>query len=309
MTGMALLLSFVTAFFIPGIIGAVKAKSCGRKAPSLIQPMFDIFRLLKKGSVYSNSTSFIFQITPVVYFVTIFLGLFFLPFGAEKGIFGFTSDFIFLAYLLAIGKFFMILGAIDTASPFEGMGANREAFYSMLIEPVFFAVMGSLALVAQPPSLSNLYANAGAISETPYISWMIIIFIIYILFNIALVENSRLPVDDPKTHLELTMVHEVMVLDNSGFDLGLIQAANALKFALYGGLIANFFLSPEFNLIANIAIFLGTGVLFATAIGLSESFRARNKMKKNALYIVLMFSLAVLLFFLILAMNSKFILT
>lgn len=305
----ALFLSLLAALFFPGIIAITKAKLTGRKAPSVFQPWFDIKRLLRKSSVYSTSTSVIFQIAPIIYLASIFLVFFLLPFGTEKGIFSFGMDFIFIAYILALGKFFMITSAMDTGSAFEGMGANREAFYSMLIEPIFFAIMGTLALQTDAPSLYNFYNNIETISTSPYLFFLIIGFIIFLLVNIALTENSRLPVDDPKTHLELTMVHEVMVLDNSGFDLGIIQIANALKFSFFGALIANFFLSAHLSFLTNVGIFLGVQGVFAIMIGVSESFRARNKLAKNPIFLLTLLSLSVLLFFMILTIKSKLILT
>lgn len=309
MNGLAFLLSLLSAIFFPGIISVTKAKLSGRKAPSVFQPMFDILRLFKKSMIYSSSTSFIFQVAPVVYFVSVFFALFFLPFGAKQGIFAFGADFVFIAYLLAAGKFFMILSAMDTASPFEGMGANREAFYSMLVEPVFFTIMATFSLLTDRPSLAEFYSQIHSLSSNPYLYWLIIGFVVYIFFQITLTENSRLPIDDPKTHLELTMVHEVMVLDNSGFDLGLIQLTNALKFTFFGGLIANLFLDPRFSLGLNAFIFLVIEFLFAAAIGFSESCRARNKLAKNPLYLLTLLALTVLFFFMILSVTTKLMLT
>ena len=131
----------------------------------------------------------------------------------------------------------MIIGAMDTGSGFEGMGANRDSFYSMVVEPAFFIIIGSMTLLTKSVSFHDLYLGIYGSSQLTY---LLVIVCIFLLLQITLVENSRVPVDNPKTHLELTMVHEVMVLDNSGFDLAIINYCTALKFALYGSLIANF---------------------------------------------------------------------
>lgn len=137
MNTLGFVLAIVSSLLIPGIISITKAKMSGRKGPGIFQPLFDVARLIRKGSVYSSTTSVIFQIGPVIYFASIVVALLFVPFGQYKGLLSFDADFVFFAYLLGIGKFMMIISAMDTGSGFEGMGANREALYSMLVEPVF----------------------------------------------------------------------------------------------------------------------------------------------------------------------------
>ena len=239
MIGSGTILTFVASLFFSGIVIKTKAKLEGRKGPGFLQPLFDIGRLLKKGSVYSQTTSVIFQIAPVIYLASIITASLFIPFGETPGLLSFEGDFVFFAYILAIGKFLMIIGAMDTGSGFEGMGANREALYSMLVEPAFFIIIGSMTLLTKSVSFHEFYLGIYSSSNLTY---LLVIVCIFLLLQIVLVENSRVPVDDPKTHLELTMVHEVMVLDNSGFDLAIINYCTPLKFALYGSLIANFFI-------------------------------------------------------------------
>lgn len=302
--GIAFIGAIVAALFIPGIIAWTKAKTSGRKGASIWQPMLDIARLFRKGSVYSVTTSFIFQLAPTVYFSTIVIAMLFLPFGNQSGILSFEGDFVFFAYLLGLGKFMLILNAMDVGSGFEGMGANREALYSMLIEPAFFILMGSFALFTQHTSFADLYATI-SIGGEEHLSYLLGVLSVYLLVQIAMVENSRLPVDDPRTHLELTMVHEVMVLDNSGFDMGLIQLATAFKFALYGALIANCVFVDDAPMVLNIGIFFLTQLLFAVIVGLLESFRARNKMYKNPQFLLTMSGIALLAFFTVLILTHK----
>jgi formate hydrogenlyase subunit 4 len=294
---------FIASLFFVGILNQTKAMMSGRRGASLIQPMRDIWRLLKKSTVYSTSTSFIFKLAPSVYFATIVCAMLMLPLGGYSGLLSFEGDFILFAYMLALGKFFAIIGALDTGSSFEGMGANREALYSMLAEPAFFVLIGSFAMLTGYTSFAAIYAN---VHFGAYESYLLAAIATYLLVQIAMVENSRMPYDDPKTHLELTMIHEVMVLDNSGFDLGMILYGNSLKFVLYGTLIANFFIPQSMELATTAGVFLAVQGLFAILAGLLESFQARNRIKTNPQSVFVLTSLALLIFFGVLIIMNKF---
>ncbi|MCY7352566.1 MAG: NADH-quinone oxidoreductase subunit H [Cytophagaceae bacterium] len=298
-----ILLIFIASIFFVGILNQTKAVSSGRRGASLVQPINDILRLLKKSTVYSTDTSFIFKLAPSVYFAAIVCAILLLPLGPFSGLLSFEGDFIFFAYILALGKFFAIIGALDTGSSFEGMGANREALYSMLAEPAFFVLLGSFAMLTGHTTFQDIYQN---IHFGTYESYLLAAIATYLLVQIAMVENSRLPFDDPKTHLELTMVHEVMILDNSGFDLGMILYGNSLKFVMYGTLIANFFLPPTLPAPLAILVFFVVQAAFAVLAGLLESFRARNRMKSNPQGVFVLTSLAILIFFGVLIMMNKF---
>ncbi len=328
---MGFLLAIVTALFFPGIILRVKSMASGRKGPGILQPWKNIWVLLHKGSVFSTTTSYIFQIAPVIYLSTIVCALLLLPFPGMPSFFGFNGDFVLLAYMLALGKFIFIIGALDTGSSFEGMGANREALYSMLAEPAFFILFGTLALLTGHTSLQQIFES---FQFTGHNSFIIGFIAVYLLIQIAMIENSRMPVDDPKTHLELTMVHEVMILDHSGFDLALMHIGTALKFALYGLLIANFLVPVDGReLIVNgeqflmnsergimnsggggywmvalqIGVYFMVQVVFAIMIGLMESFRARKKLARNPQFIVTLSSIALVAFILVLLITFKMI--
>jgi formate hydrogenlyase subunit 4 len=301
----SILMILVSALFFPGIISMLKSKVVGRKMPSILQPLFDVIRLFKKGSVYSNTSGFIFRIAPLVYFASVFSTLFFLPVAGEKGLISFDNDLVFFAYLLGIGKFMMIIAAMDTGSGFEGMGANREALYSLLVEPAFFILMGSLALFTNHTSFYDLFVS---LQINTNLSYIIGFAGFYVLLFIAMIENSRLPVDDPKTHLELTMVHEVMVLDYSGFDLGLIHITTWLKFAIYGSLISNFLINFSWPLGWRLGAFFGIQFICAVVIGLLESFRARNKMDKNPQWILMISAIAMVAFLAMLIISQKIVL-
>lgn len=298
----SLILIILTSLFFTGIIIRTKSITSGRKGPGIFQPMKDVIRLFKKGAVYSKTTSFIFQIAPSIYFASIIMAILIIPFGQYKGIISFEGDFIFFAYILGTGKFFNIISALDTGSSFEGMGASREALFSMFAEPAFFILMGSFALLTGHTSFQEIFAS---LYFGSYISYILGILATFVLVMITLVENSRMPFDDPNTHLELTMVHEVMILDNSGFDLSMILYATSLKFAMYGALIANLFMGSS-PLYLTIPIFFGLQLLFAITIGVLESFTARFRMNHNAQYILALSSVSLLIFLGILMVLGQF---
>jgi len=300
---LSLFLILIAAAFFTGVIIRVKSFASGRKGPGIFQPIKDVARLFKKGVVYSETTSFVFQIAPTIYFSSVVMAMLVVPFGQSKGIISFNGDFIFFAYVLALGKFFNIISAMDTGSSFEGMGASREALYSMFAEPAFFILMGSLALLTGFTSFQEMFA---ALHIGSYISYALAILGTFVLMMIAMVENSRMPVDDPKTHLELTMVHEVMILDNSGFDLGLILTAGYLKFALYGALVVNLFIGM-FPYHYSIPMFFIIQFVLASGVGLIESFMARFRMSHNAQFIFVLTSVSLLIFFGVLLILGKFV--
>jgi formate hydrogenlyase subunit 4 len=292
----------VAAVFFPGVIVKTKAMFSGRKGPGILQPWKDIGRLLKKGSVYSTASGFVFQIAAPIYLTTVLIALLLIPFEENAVLFSFSGDFVFFAYLLGLGRFLLILSALDVSSGFEGMGANREAFYAMLMEPAFFILFASLAMFTGYTSFHDIFAN---LHYNNYFSAVIAIIAGYVLANVTLVETSRLPVDDPLTHLELTMVHEVMVLDNSGFDLGIIKTANNLKFVLFSTLSANCLIPQSLDLGLRIVLFLVAQVFFAAGIGWLESFRARNKMAMNPQYILSINAIALILIFVVMISKDK----
>ena len=299
---MGFILILLAALLIPGMILRTKSVFSGRKGPGLWQPLYDMRLLLNKGSVTSTTTSIIFKIAPSISLAVVLTAALLVPLGKQAALLSFEGDFVFFAYLLALGRFFMILAALDTGSSFEGMGANREALYSMLVEPAFMLLMGTFALLTGYTSFSTIISHLYFGSSLAFLAGLIAL---YLFVQIAMVEGSRLPVDDPKTHLELTMVHEVMVLDYSGFDLALIHVTNWLKFALYGTLIANSLVPANWHLAWQIGLFMAIQAAFAMVIGLLESFRARNKMMKNPQFILSLTALGLVAFILVLLFLNK----
>jgi formate hydrogenlyase subunit 4 len=300
---LSLLLIIFASLFFTGIIIKTKSISSGRKGPGIFQPIKDVIRLFRKGAVFSETTTIIFQIAPSIYFASVLMAILVVPFGNTKGVISFNGDFVFFAYVLALGKFFSIISALDTGSSFEGMGASREALYSMFAEPAFFILMGSFALLTGHTSFVEIFSS---LDFGSYITFTLGALATYVFVMIAMIENSRMPIDDPKTHLELTMVHEVMILDNSGFDLGLILSASYLKFAMYGALIANFFIGA-IPLYFSVPLFFAIQFLFAVVVGVLESFMARFRMSHNPQFIFTLSSVTLLIFFGVLLVLKRFI--
>ena len=300
---LSIILILFSGLFFTGIIVRTKSIASGRKGPGIMQPVKDVIRLFKKGSVYSVTTSVIFRIAPSIYFSSVLMACLVIPFGSHKGVVSFDGDFIFFAYILALGKFFSIISAMDTGSSFEGMGASREALFSMVAEPAFFILIGSFALLTGNTSFYDIFSMLHLGSSITYTLGGLAAFVLVL---IAMIENSRMPVDDPKTHLELTMIHEVMVLDNSGFDLGLILTAGYLKFAMYGAIIADFFIG-SLSLSYAVPLFLFIQALFAVTVGLIESFMARFRMNHNPQFILALSSVSFLIFLGVLLVLEKFV--
>ena len=295
-------LIIVAALFFTGLINRTKSIASGRKGPGIMQPLKDVCRLFRKGAVFPETSGIIFRIAPTIYFSSIVTALLVVPFGQSKGLISFNGDFIFFAYVLALGRYFSIISALDTGSSFEGMGASREALFALLAEPAFFVLIGSLALLTGHTSFYEIFNELHLGS---WVSYAIALLATFVLVMIAMIENSRMPVDDPKTHLELTMIHEVMILDNSGFDLGLILSAGYLKFAIFGALIVNLFIGMvPYHFSIPLFFIIQAGV--AITVGLLESFMARFRMSHNAQFITALTSVALLIFFGVLLLTGKF---
>ena len=280
-------LALVLAPLLPGIINRVKAKFAGRHGKPVLQTYYDIAKLLRKGEVISRTTTWTFAVAPSVALAGTLCALALLPLGGAVSPLAFAGDFVLAAYLLGVGRFAIMLGALDTGSAFEGIGASREATFSALAEPVFFLalmVLTSLCLglghgTDTAFSLSTMFGGqtAGA--------WLTgkgeLLLLPVILFILLLVENCRIPVDDPNTHLELTMIHEVMVLDHSGPNMALILYGSALKLWFFAALIAGL-ITPALPLWQQMGLRVGIVLLLAVVVGIVESVMARLRMERVA---------------------------
>ncbi|OQY35381.1 MAG: hydrogenase [Spirochaetaceae bacterium 4572_59] len=275
----SLLTALILAPFLRSIINKVKAFFAGKQGPPLLQPYYDLYKLSRKGAVYSSVTSWVFRAGPVVALGTSVTALILMPTARISSLFQFQGDLLLFAYILGLGRFFTIAAAMDTGSSFEGMGASREALYSALAEPGLLLGLGGLGLITRSISLSAMY---GGINVDFVLSRGLLpafLFILVAFFIILLAENSRIPVDDPTTHLELTMIHEVMILDHCGVDLAMIEYAGALKIWLMGLLITGLIV-PVFttSLRGSLALSIVSLFLMAMLIGIIESIMARLKL-------------------------------
>ncbi|RJP40842.1 MAG: hydrogenase [Desulfobacteraceae bacterium] len=294
MTDLSVLLGPISALvlapLIPGIINRTKAVVAGRTGQSLLQLYADLLRLFRKGAVYSRTTSWVFKAGPVAGLSCMAVSLAMLPLGGVPGAMAFTGDLIVMVYLMGLSRFFTAAAAMDTGSAFEGMGASREVQFSVLAEPALLVGLAAVALAAGPAglfdagpvvngfrSLSEIYhqltlsvwANDGAI----------LLLAAAALFIVALTENCRIPVDDPNTHLELTMIHEVMVLDHSGPDFGMILYAAALKLWFFLALLSGLLIPVRSENLWINGISTIIGIFFlAVGVGLVESVMARLRL-------------------------------
>jgi formate hydrogenlyase subunit 4 len=298
----ALLLIIITSLITTGLIIRIKSISSGRKGPGIFQPAKNVWVLLRKGIAYSETSGTITRIAPVVIVSCVLLAALMVPVAGFKPLISFSGDFILFAYLLALSRFMMIIAAFDTGSSFGGMGASREALLGMLIEPALFVLIAGLVVFTGNYSMSTIFD----LPEKANYSFIYGLIVSYIIGNITLVENCRIPVDDPKTHLELTMIHEVMVLDTSGFNLALIQMTSFLKFAIFGSLIASSIISWDLPVALRIILYFAVQLLFGSVIGIMESFRTRFRMNRNQEYILTVTLIAVLLFVVVLSTKNIF---
>ena len=288
-----LIILLFAPFFIIGVIKKTKAFWAGRKGVSIFQPWRDFVRLMKKDSVISETTTWIFKFTPVLVFgTTLFAGLF-VPMIGGNSIVNMQGGFILFSYLLGLGKFFSIISAMDTGSSFEGMGASREACFTTIVEPAFFIIMASLIALSGNYTFDSLFMileNAGVMGI------LITILAVLALIVMLLTECCRVPVDDPTTHLELTMIHEVMILDNSGQDLGLITWAAGIKMVILESLIAAL-LIPVHLLGTGYSALCYIAALFVIAVfvGTLESAIARLRMSHVFEFIFAMSSFALII--------------
>lgn len=271
-------LAVLIAPLLPAVIQKTKAYFAGKQGPPLLINYFTMFKLFKKGSVYSTSTSFVFKLGPVVGFCTSLMMLLFFPLAEIAPIYSFHGDVLILFYLMGLGRFFTILAALDTASPFEGMGAAREAFFSTLAEATVFCVLVLFFRLTGSLSFAEFFSGNHVISLFGEYGPLLILVVVA-LYIVMLTENSRVPVDDPATHLELTMIHEVMILDHSGPDLALIEMGAWFKLLFYSAFLS-MLINPFHveNGLINVLLFYGVVTFVYITIGVVESITARYKM-------------------------------
>ncbi len=301
--GLNVVLILVLPFLMAGVIKRVKSFWGGRKGPRVTQPFFDVLRLLRKGEVVSRTTTFVFRLAPSVSLAAVVMAALLVPLAGNRAIFSFEGDFIVFAYLLALSRFSLVLGGLDTGSSFEGMGCSREAIFAAFVEPGFFIMMAAFAYLSGHPSFESIMNGLPQAGNF----WILNVLAAIGLLIMMLAEGSRVPVDDPATHLELTMIHEVMVLDNSGPDLAYILYGTMLKVFIIGSLLANVLIPATLPLWAALAGFAGMIAAEAVLIGMIESLMARIRMSHVPQFLFVMSALGITLVFIVIMAMVKMI--
>ena len=286
------LLILLAALCIPGVINRTRARLAGRQGIRFAQHLYDVRLLLRKGAVYSTTTTALFRTAPSVILASSLVAMLFIPVGDLRPVISFDGDLVAFAYLLAVGRGALILAAMDTGSSFEGMGASREALCGARVEPALLLSFGTLALISGHASFTSIF-EADATGDAKLI--VVLLLAAYVLTKIVFTESGRVPVDDPRTHLELTMIHEVMCLDYCGVDLAWIKISTWIKSAALSMLAADAVAAavcPRWWFAAPLAVLL-TGL----SVGIVESTQARNKLVRNTTFILTITALAALVFF------------
>jgi formate hydrogenlyase subunit 4 len=274
-----LILVLVMPPLLLGVIGKTKAAFAGRVGAPYLQLYYDLSRLMRKGTVFSTTTTWVFRAGPAITLAATLLAALLVPLGKHPAPISFQGDMILFAYLFALGRFFTTTAALDTGSCFEGMGAAREVTFSCLAEPTLFFALITLTRLSGSMSLTPM------LNHISFSVWMhtgaALLLMLTGLFVVLLVENCRIPFDDPNTHLELTMIHEAMVLDHSGPYLGCILYGAALKLYLLGALFMNILVPfTSGNSYLDWGIFALSMLFLAVAIGTVESVMARLRLMR-----------------------------
>ena len=271
------MLALVLAPLLPGVINRTKAVFAGRNGPPLLQAYADLWKLFRKEAVYSRTATWVFRAGPLVNFACLLAALAVLPLGRVPALFSFVGDLVVLAYLLGLGRFATVVAALDTGSSFEGMGASREVQFSVYAEPALLVGLAALARGAGELSLTAIYAEVADWAWTPALPLLVLAGAG--LFLLFLAENCRIPVDDPNTHLELTMIHEVMVLDHGGPDFGFVLLGSYVKLWVLGTLLVGLLPpGPAGHPLSDLALGAGWMVGLAVVTGVVESSMARLRL-------------------------------
>jgi formate hydrogenlyase subunit 4 len=237
--GAQMTLVLALAPLLVGFVRKVKARLLRRRGPALIQPYRDLLRLMRKEVVLAESASWLFRAAPYLIFAAIWVAAALVPTFATGLLFSWSADLIAIVALLGSARFFLALAGMDVGTSFGGLGASREVMIASLAEPAMIMIIFTLALLAGTTQLSSI---AGFMLETNVGLRVSLGLALVALIMVAIAENARIPIDNPATHLELTMVHEAMVLEYSGRHLAMIEAAAALKLLLYVSLLGCVFL-------------------------------------------------------------------
>ena len=261
------------------VVVKTKAWFGGRVGPPWLQPYYELLKLMQKSAVYSKTTTWIFRAGPIVSLAALLTATTLVPVLSNRALLGFSGDVILVAYLFALGRMFTVLAAMDTGSSFEGMGASREVTFGAMSEPALFLAFVVLAVATHDLQLSRML---GPILVTEWhTTGPAMVLTVGALLIVLLTETCRVPVDDPSTHLELTMIHEVMVLDHSGPELAYITYGAALKFTLLGSILIHVAIPhPDGISLFDPILRLCELVVLAAVVGIIESVMGRLRLNR-----------------------------
>lgn len=283
--------------FFTGVIRKMKAKVQHKIGPSLFQPYYDLIKLFRKDLVVSSTSSWIYNLAPYVYFITSLTALGCLPVIYQFKGFTFYTDLLIIVYLFVAGRIFMALAGLDTGSTFGGMGASREMLVSSLVEPALFLTIITVSARTGVGStnVSAIYDFAAGHAEIAFTPVNILLFFSMLMILIA--EASRIPVDDPSTHLELTMVHEAMVLEYSGRHLAFIELGTHIKQLVFMTFMANILIPAglnQENLLLGLGIYMLKLLVIAILVGLVELNTVKLRLYSISNFAAIAFILSVL---------------
>ena len=288
-----------SAPLLRGVVGRIKARIQNRRGASVFRPYADLWKLFHKEDLIPPTASFLFRVCPVFLFAATLGAAAFIPTLSASSLLGNTGDIVLLVYLLALARFFLVLGAMDGGSSFGGMGASREALVSTLAEAPLLLSLVAIATVAHGTSIASI---AGwTIARHPFQLSPVHAFAFVALILVTIAETGRVPIDNPATHLELTMIHEAMVLEYSGPSLALIEWASAMKLNLMLALLVALFMPWGFaaggsfvGLAVAFAAFVLKMALLAVALAVLESSVAKLRMYLVPEYLGMACALSVL---------------
>jgi formate hydrogenlyase subunit 4 len=262
-----------------GVINKTKALFAGRVGPPVLQTYYDLARLMRKGMVFSTTTTWIFRAGPIVTLAAVLLAGLIVPLGPFASPIGFTGDLVLFAYLFGVARFFTTSAALDTGSSFEGMGAAREVTFACFSEPALFLAFLVLARLSGSLSLNSML-HAPLTEPLHGLPIASLVLVAAGLFVVLLAENSRIPIDDPNTHLELTMIHEAMVLDHSGPLFGVILYGASIKLFVLSAVVLHVIIPLQCGwAVLDWPLFIAEMLGIAVAIGVVESMMARLQLR------------------------------
>jgi formate hydrogenlyase subunit 4 len=266
--------------FLSGVIKKIKAFFQIRKGPGIFQPYYDIAKLLKKDSVVSENVSWVFHVAPVISFSAVLTAGLLIPIYISPLPFGFAGDLIAVVYLFALARFFTALASLDAGSSFGGMGGSREMFVASLVEPAMMLSIFAVAVNVGSTNLSFISQAVSSLGIDAISPSYLLAFVAF--FIIAIAETGRIPVDNPATHLELTMIHEAMILEYSGKQLAIVELGAMMKQLLVYSLLANIFFpwgiasgAGAAAIVFSLTVYLVKIVILGAAMAVVESSTAK----------------------------------